>query len=202
MLRWAILFGSIAALLGILVLVAWQRWQLLILAAPAFALMSLWLTLALRRQQMSGTAELAGIAGLSIGAPVVAYTAGGEWHSTLFISLWALSFAYFGGTVFYIRLKARQQPGLPLVTSLIGRLRTGRLTLFWQASALLLAALATTQGFLPPLAAAALLPGTLKSVHGVLRWQQRENLRMMRLGIIEIAHSVLFSSLTIAAYLL
>ena len=202
MLQWAIVFGSIAALLGILVLVGWQRWQLLILSAPAFALMILWLTLALRRQQMSETAELAGIAGLSIGAPAVAYTASGQWHGTLFIALWALSFAYFGGTVFYIRLKAREQPSLPLATSLIGRLRTGRLSLLWQASALLLAALATTQGLLPTLAAVALLPGTLKSVHGVLRWQHRENLRMMRLGIFEIVHSVLFSSLIIAAYLL
>lgn len=202
MLRWTLAFSSVATLSGLLLLVGWQRWLLLVLAAPAALLMLIWLTLALRRQQMSETAELVGIAGLSIGAPAAAYTASGQWQGTLFVTLWALSFAYFGGTVFYIKLKAREQPGQPLPTSRLNHLRTGRLTLLWQASALLLAVVAATQDLLPPLAAVALLPGVLKNLHGVLNWQHPEHLRMLRLGIIEIVHSALFASLAIAAYLL
>lgn len=200
MLRWSLIFASVGLLAGIAVLLLWKRWLLVLLAVPSLLCMGVWLMLALRRQQMSEVAELAGIAGLSVGAPAMAYVVGGVWQTWLFFALWLLSFLYFGGTVFYIKLKARQQPGGPPPPSLAARLRVGRPAWLWQGSALLIAALAVTFDLLPPLAPISLLPGALKTLYGALTWQSRTTLRMVRLGIIEIVHALLYGLLMVVAF--
>jgi len=53
---------------------------------------------------------------------------------------------------------------------------------------------------MPILAPLALVPVTIKTLMGVLRWQDRRTLSLMRLGLAEVAHSLLFGVMTVLIF--
>jgi len=46
----------------------------------------------------------------------------------------------------------------------------------------------------------AFVPMTLKVLYGATRWQDKRSLSLPRLGVIELAHAVLFAVIVIAAF--
>jgi hypothetical protein len=160
-------------------------------------LFHLWLVS--RRQEMSVVGELAGIFGLALGAPMAYYTASGLLDITA-AALWLVNALYFGGTVFYIKLKVRQQPRLPAPDRASERLVKAKACLAYQTIALTVMLLLIAFQWAPWLALLAFVPVTIKVVHGAWHWQDKKSLSLTRLGITELVHAVAFAVLVIIAF--
>jgi hypothetical protein len=154
------------------------------------------LFLAARRAEMSLAGELFGIAGLSLGAPAMYYVAAGSAQPQM-AGLWLLSFLYFGGTVFYVRLKVRVHARQDAPQGYLQRLLIGRTAVIYHFGVLVLTAFLVTTGLVPLFAPLAYVPATCKAVQGVLAWQRPVSVK--RIGVIEIIHSLSFALLVIIA---
>ena len=143
--------------------------------------------------------ELAGIVGLALGAPMAYYTVSGQLDG-LAAALWLVNALYFGGTVFYIKLKVRQQPRLPAPDRLSERLVKAKACLAYQTSVLSALLLLVAWQQLPWLVLLAFVPVTVKVVHGAWQWQDKKSLSLMRLGLIELFHAGAFAVLVIIAF--
>jgi len=160
-------------------------------------LFHLWLVA--RRQEMSVIGELAGILGLAMGAPMAYYVTRGQLNGVAAV-LGLVNTLYFGGTVFYIKLKVRRQPRQPAPTHLSERLVKARACLTYQTIALTLIILIVTLRQAPLLTPLALVPATVKILWGAWHWQDKESLSLPRLGVIEIFHAVGFTVLVVVAF--
>lgn len=196
---WAAVYGGLAALSGGWLLLAHGLWWLLPMGLLGGLLVLFHLWLVARRQEMSLAGELAGIAGLALGAPMAYYAASGRLDGTALV-LWLINTLYFGGTVFYIKLKVRQQPRLPAPHRPGERLVKAKACLTYQAAALSLVVLLAALRWAPLLAPLAFVPVTVKVVRGAWQWQDRKSLSLTRLGVAELVHSVAFSVLVIVAF--
>ncbi len=199
LIRWAAIYGSVAVLCGLWLIVI-DRLVLLIglgLIGAALLIYHWWLVE--RRKEMSARGELAGIFGLALGAPLAYYVSSGVLNGTA-LSLWIVNALYFGGTVFYIKLKVRQQPKEPAPDRVSERLVKAKACLSYQSVVLTLVILLAALHRLPALALLAFVPMTLKVLYGATRWQDRQSLSLPRLGMIETFHSALFAVLIIAAF--
>ena len=112
LIRWAIAYGSIAAICGGWLILIDRLYALIGMGLIGAALLIYHWWLVERRKEMSARGELAGIFGLALGAPLAYYVATGVIDGTA-VGLWIVNALYFGGTVFYIKLKVRQQPKEP-----------------------------------------------------------------------------------------
>lgn len=197
--RWAAVYGAMTVLCGGWLVLAHQLvWLAVIgLFGAGLLLFNLWLVS--RRQELSLLGELTGIAGLALGAPMAYYAASGHLDSIAAL-LGLINFLYFGGTVFYVKLKVRQQPRLPAPERVTERLVKAKACLAYQTAALTLlvalAALRWTPLFLP----LAFVPVTIKMVYGAWHWQDKKSLSLVRLGLAEIAHAVVFAGLVGIAF--
>jgi archaellum biogenesis protein FlaJ (TadC family) len=197
--RWAIVYGSIAALCGGWLIAIDQLTWLIPLGAVSAVLLAYHWWLVERRQEMSARGEVAGICGLALGAPLAYYVATGMIDGTA-LGLWIVNALYFGGTVFYIKLKVRQQPKEPAPNRVSERLVKAKACLTYQSVVLTLVILLVALNRLPALALLAFVPMTLKVLYGATQWQDRKSLSLPRLGIVEIIHSALFAMLIIVAF--
>ena len=152
-----------------------------------------------RRKEMSARGELAGIFGLALGAPLAYYISTGVLNGTA-LGLWIVNALYFGGTVFYIKLKVRQQPREPKPDRVSERLVKAKACLTYQTVVLTILILLTALQHLPVLALLAFAPMTLKIVYGAAQWQDKRTLSLPRLGVIELIHSLLFAVLIVIAF--
>ena len=196
---WSISYAGIALIGGGYLIVAEQLYWLIPIGLIGSALLLFNLWLVDRRREMSVLGELSGIFGLALGAPMAYYTVSGQLDGTA-AALWLINALYFGGTVFYIKLKVRQQPRLPAPDRLSERLIKAKACLTYQGIALTLVIVAVAFARLPWLIPLAFVPMTLKVIYGAVRWQDRESLSLPRLGVIEVIHSVLFAILIIVAF--
>ena len=89
-------------------------------------------------------------------------------------------------------------PQKPLPVTLTGRLYRARMMLGHHYGALAIAVLLAFAGWLPVPAPFALVPGLVKATGRVLLWGQRPVI--LRLGVSEIFHSVVFGLLVVGAY--
>jgi hypothetical protein len=199
LIRWAIVYGSIAAIGGGWLIVIERLYWLIPLGVLSAVLLAYHWWLVERRQEMSARGELAGIFGLALGAPLAYYASMGVIDATA-VGLWIVNALYFGGTVFYIKLKVRQQPKEPAPDRVSERLVKAKACLTYQSVALTLIILLVAVERLPALALLAFVPMTMKVLYGATRWQDRKSLSLPRLGVIEIIHSVTFAVLIIAAF--
>jgi len=196
---WAAIYAAITAISGGWLVLVEKLWWLLPIGAVGAGLLLFHLWLVARRQEMSATGELAGIFGLALGAPMAYYTITGQLDRTAAV-LWLVNALYFGGTVFYIKLKVRQQPRLPQPDHPAERLIKAKACLTYQTIALTLIILLVTFQQAPLLTPLALIPATIKILYGVWQWQDKKSLSLMRLGIVEIAHAVAFAGLVVVAF--
>jgi hypothetical protein len=197
--RWTAIYGSLAALSGGWLVFVQALWWLVVIGLAGGLLVIFHLWLVSRRQEMSVAGELSGIFGLALGAPMAYYVAGGQLDWTAAI-LWLMNGLYFGGTVFYIKFKVRHQPRLPAPAHPIRRFLQARACLTYQTTALMLVILLATLQLAPALTPLALVPATVKVVHGVWQWQDKQSLSLVRLGLTEIFHAIIFSGLMIGAF--
>ena len=138
--------------------------------------------------------------GLALGAPMAYYTASGQLGSVA-AALWLVNALYFGGTVFYIKLKVRQQPRLAAPDRVSERLVKAKACLAYQTIALTIIAALVAFQWAPWLALLAFVPVTIKVIHGAWQWQDKKSLSITRLGVTEIVHAVAFSLLVIIAFI-
>lgn len=197
--QWAAIYGGLSVLSGAWLVLGQNLWWLAVMGLAGAVLLVFNLWLVSRRQELSIAGELAGIVGLALGAPMAYYVASGQLDGTA-MALWFINALYFGGTVFYVKLKVRQQPRLPVPNRLSERLVKAKAYLAYQTIALTLIILLVTLRQAPLLTPLALLPATLKMLYGVWHWQDKKSLNMVRLGVAEIFHAVAFAGLVIVAF--
>jgi hypothetical protein len=191
------IYGGLAALGAGWLVLGREQWILVPLGAASTLLLGIHLLLAARRAEMSTSGELLGIAGLSLGGPA-AYVVAGGTMPVVAIGLWLLNWLYFGGTVFYIKLKVRVQPRRIAPRDVWERLQVGWVTIMYHVLVLLVAVILVSLQWVPPLAPVAYVPVLCKAVYGVVSWARGVN--MKRLGVTEIVHSIIFALVLIAAY--
>lgn len=196
---WTLIYGVITALAGGWLVLAERLWWLAALGVVGGGLLFFHLWLVARRQEMSVTGELAGIFGLALGAPMAYYTATGRLDRTAAL-LWLINALYFGGTVFYIKLKVRTQPRQPAPPGWAARLQGAKAGITYHTAALSLMILVVLLWQAPALAPLALLPATAKMIYGAYRWQDKKSLSLVRLGLIEMGHALVFSGLVMLAF--
>jgi hypothetical protein len=197
--RWTAIYGGLTVLSGGWLVFVQGLWWLAAMGLFGGLLLLFHLWLVARRQEMSLLGELTGIVGLALGAPMAYYTASGQLDRVAAI-LWLINALYFGGTVFYIKLKVRQQPRLLAPERVGERLVKAKACLAYQTIALtLLLALATLQ-WAPLLTPLAFVPVTIKMVYGAWQWQDKKSLSLVRLGIAEIIHAVAFAGLVVLIF--
>lgn len=194
---WLAVYSAVAGLSGLAVIAFGSYWLLIPIAALAGLPLGVNLYLAARHAEMSIVGEMLGIAGLALGAPATYYVAFGA-PGLQMVGLWLLTFFYFGGTVFYVKLKVRVHSRQDPPHSTLQRLLIGRVTLFYHAAVIGFAALLVATGLAPLLAPLAYVPVTCRAIQGVFDWRRAVNIK--RLGVIEIAHSLIFATLLIIAY--
>jgi hypothetical protein len=199
--RWTAIYGGVTVLSGAWLVFAQGLWWLLVMGIIGGALVCFHLWLVSRRQEMSVMGELSGILGLALGAPMAYYAASGQLDQTAAL-LWLVNVLYFGGTVFYIKLKVRYQPRLPAPAQPAQRLLKAKACLAYQTIALTTLILLATLRLAPILTPLALVPATFKVLYGVWQWQDKRSLSLVRLGITEIIHAVVFTLLIIGAFTL
>jgi len=197
--RWTLIYGLVTMLGGGWLVLVERLWGLAALGVLGGGLLFFHLWLVSRRQEMSVIGELAGIFGLALGAPMAYYTATGRLDRTTAV-LWLINALYFGGTVFYIKLKVRYQPRRPAPDHWSERLLGAKAGLTYHTIALTVMILLVMLWQAPLLAPLALLPATAKMIYGAYRWQDKKSLSLMRLGLIEIAHALVFSGLVVLAF--
>ncbi len=194
---WTLVYLLLAGALTLPLLLRHGRWGLVVIGGLAATLMGAYLAMVVRRAEMTVAGEWLGIAGLTLTAPGAYYAATGLLNATGLL-LWLINLLYFGGTVFYIRLKVREQPRRPAPASLAERLRAGQATLVYHLFALALVLWLASFGWVPALAPLAFAPCLAKALRGVIAWSGRPN--MVRLGVTEIVHSLAFGALVLLAY--
>jgi hypothetical protein len=199
LLRWSIGYALIAAPGGAWLILIERLFFLIPIGLIGAMLVAFHLWLVSRKQEMSAYGELSGIAGLALGAPLTYYAASSQLDGTA-LMLWLVNALYFGGTVFYIKLKVRQQPRLPAPDRLSERLVKSRACLTYQAVVLTVIIALVGLDRVPALLPLAFVPMTLKVIYGAARWQDKRSLSLPRLGMIEVIHSILFALLVIAAF--
>jgi hypothetical protein len=197
--RWTAIYGTLTALCSGWLIMIDQLYGLIPLGAIGVALLAYHWWLVDRRREMSVVGELTGIFGLALGAPLAYYTATGRLDG-IAAALWVVNALYFGGTVFYIKLKVRQQPREPKPDRVSERFVKAKACLAYQSIVLTIALVLVAWDHLPWLVFLAFVPRTLKVLYGTARWQDKQTLSLPRLGMVEIVHSMLFAALIIAAF--
>lgn len=199
LLIWTAIYLGSGGLCGLWLVIFGQRPGLLALAPLAALLMVAYLRQVADRKESSVLGELLGISGLVLSAPAAYYGSTGRFDVTA-AGLWAIHWLYFSGTVFYIKLKVREQARREAPTELTQRLVAGRACLAYQTTALTVVTLLALLRWLPALAPLALIPVTIKTMLGTVRWQDRRSLSLVRLGLAEVGHSLLFGLMTVLIF--
>jgi hypothetical protein len=196
---WTGIYLVISTCGGLWLVTIGHRTGLLALAPLVGALLVAYLHNVARRREFSVLGELTGIAGLVVSAPAAYYASKGHYDVTA-LGLWVIHMLYFSGTVFYIKLKVREQTRCEAPTQLAQRLIAGRACLTYQTTTLSVVALLALLRWVPVLTPLALIPVTVKTLVGAVRWQDRRSLSLIRLGLAEVAHSVLFGAMTVLIF--
>lgn len=190
-LLWSGIYGAVAFVGGVAALILTQVWELVIIGLIGGGLLGIHLWLAARRQEMSVVGQWSAIAGATLAAPG-AYLLYAHRFDTTAAMLYVLSFLFFGGTVYYIKFKVREQ--LRVTTDASNawtRLWAARAPILYSLVAIFLVALFAMIGWVSASAIVAMLVPLPKVLIGALERPVRVSLP--RLGIIEIGHSIIFA---------
>lgn len=197
--KWAIVYAATAGIAGTILIVAYRLWWLAPMALLGVLLVAYHLWLVSQRREMTLPGELSGIVGLALGAPMAYYVGRGTLDETA-LALWLVNALYFGGTVFYIKLKVRQQPKQSPPPPIPARFRAASACLTYHTAALAITIALAMLAIAPLWIPLAFLPVLAKALYGTWQWQDRRSLSLVRLGIIEMVFSVAFAAMVIAAF--
>jgi len=197
-LRWSAIYGSITIIGGTILLIVTQLWLLIALGALGLASLCIYLWLASRREEMTTMGEWIGIVGLALSAPG-AYLVATHSLNVTALELYVLNLLYFGGTVFYIKFKVREQPrAVPPTASWLVRLWAGRMTMAYHAAVIIAVGVLAIEGWLPAIILIAFALPFCKVINGVLTRPIRLNIP--RLGMVELVFTVAFALVVVIAY--
>lgn len=195
---WSSVYGMMAFAGGVAVLILTQVWELVLIGLVGGGWLGIHLWLATRRLEMSVVGQWTAIAGAALAAPG-AYLLLARTFDRTAAMLYVLNFLFFGGTVYYIKFKVREQ--LRVTTDASDawtRLRAARAPILYTLVAVLIVAMFVLIGWASALVLLAILVPLPKVLIGALERPARVSLP--RLGIIEIIHSIIFALVMIGAW--
>jgi hypothetical protein len=198
--RWAVWFGiylTSGLILAAILLLAHRLWLLALLGAAALIFLALHLWLGAVGSGRSVAGELLGISGLALSAPGAYYVASGSLDERVLL-LWALTLLYFGGSVFYVKMRIDQETAKAGPPVLRVRLFRGMGVMIYHSLALVVVSLLACFRAVPPLLPIAFLPPAVKAFKGTL--EGRSEMKVKTVGFIEVAYSAAFAAMTIWAY--
>jgi hypothetical protein len=179
--------------LGAVLTFGYRLYLLVPFAVAGALLLMVHLMLVRYRNERTIVGEFLGIGALTLTAPAAFYAVTGN-VATLAFLLWFVNAAYFGASVFYVKMRVADRSRTEKPE---GRLFAGSLLLY-QVVVLICVALLSYFDFLPPLIFVAFLPMALHTVFDVTR--REKQLDIKRLGFTLVAHSIAFALLVIGAF--
>lgn len=195
---WIGVYGAMALLGGIAVLSITQIWGLVFIGLIGGGVLGVHLWLAVRRLEMSVFGEWTAIAGATLAAPGGYVLFAGAWDIPA-VMLYVLNVLYFGGTVYYIKFKVREQPRLTTPASnWSARLLAARAPILYTLVALTGVGVLAMLGWVSAMSVLAMLVPLPKVLIGALERPVRVSLP--RLGVIEIVHAIIFLILMVWAF--
>ena len=195
---WLIIYFSGAFVAGSWLLLKHQLWWLSVFALPLVLFLVLDILWVLRRESMTVKAEVVGVLGLSLGAPISNYVVSGQLSLQSFV-VGVLCALYFIGSIFYIKLKVRKQPKAACPERLSERLVFGKENVLYHLGVFFFLVLCFPME-LSGWVLAAFLPVTLKAIWGAISWQEKRTLNLMKFGILECFHAIAFGVLLLVAF--
>ncbi len=196
--QWSVAYGALTIVAGAALMLISQLLALVLVGLLGLISLVAYLWHAAHRAEMTTIGEWIGIAGLALGAPGAYLVATHRLDATAW-ALYLLNVLYFGGTVFYIRFRVRDQTRLAKSgVDWRSRLWAGRITLLYHLLAIGAVVLFAVLGFVPALVPLAFVLPMCKTVGGVFSMPGRLNMR--RLGFMELGLTTLFALAVLFAY--
>ncbi|MFQ6608964.1 MAG: YwiC-like family protein [Fidelibacterota bacterium] len=194
-LLWVILFAGSGISLACFLFISHRQWSVFIFGGLVAMTMFLHLRLTINREHMTIPGEIVGVVGLTASAPVLYLF---QFHSldTRGWLLWMMSFLYFTGSIFYIKLKVRYQTGRK-EPDIMGKLWIGLPAIMFICTVLILIGVLVFSRGYSWLFLLAYLPSLVKIITGVFHWQSRDSLKITRYGFNEILYAIFFAFLMI-----
>ena len=165
----------------------------LLIAIAGFAILSfLGNFLLITRYQKSIASDLVGMAGLTLSAPALYYVNSGLLGSEA-LSLYALSFLFFGSSVVYVHMKIRAVEMRKDHLSVREKLSAAKLNILYHVAVIAVVAVLAVWHWTPVMTVIAFVPMTIHALYGTYTLSSR--VRFKRLGLLLLAHSFLFAFL-------
>ncbi len=180
-----VLYAGLGGAAGLLLLIGYQRWALLPLAAVAGAVLGAQLLLRQRRVDRTWPARLVSIAALSATAPAAYYASTGALDNRT-LALWLIASLYSGASVFYVRLYYRP----PSKGNVRAEDEARRKMAAYVGIAALVMVAAAVFGWFPTLGVAVMIPPAVKLSFAWSKRGSRPSLK--RIGMTEMGYSALF----------
>jgi hypothetical protein len=198
-LRASYLWGSIYLCVGFIFIVPLflQRYLHLIsltVLGTALFLVNYALTVKGKKNIIS---DLAAVAGLTLTAPSMYYISTGSIDVNAFI-LWLLNFLFFGSSVFYVHMKIKATGLKKEHISFRERLILGKMNMLYHIAAAGIIAAMTIVHYVTLTVVFAFTPMFIHVFYGTLTLSTK--VRFKRLGVLLLAHSVIFSILLVIAW--
>jgi hypothetical protein len=195
---WGCVYGAMAFGGGMALLLWTQIWALILIGLVGSGLLGIHLWLAARRMEMSVAGQWVAIAGAALAAPG-AYLLFARTLDVTATMLYVLNFLFFGGTVYYIKFKVREQLRVTTPSSDWGtRLFVARAPILYSLVALFIVAIFVLLEWASVSALLAILVPLPKVLIGALMRPTR--LSLPRLGIVEIGHAIVFALVMLWAW--
>ncbi len=144
------------------------------------------------RFQKSVGSDLIGIAGLTLSAPALSYVNSGLIDSEA-LSLYVLSFLFFGCSVVYVHMKIRAVEMRKDNLSVREKLSAAKLNVLYHIAVIAIVIVLAVWHWTPSLSVIAFIPMTIHALYGTYTLSNR--VRFKRLGLLLLAHSFLFTFL-------
>lgn len=106
--KWLTVFSALAVSAGLVLLLHYGLWVLLVPAAAAGAVFSVHVFQVVNRQDRSASSELLGIAGLTAASAAAYVGLEGHLQATAFL-IWGFCLLYFGSGVFYVKMRISRE---------------------------------------------------------------------------------------------
>lgn len=188
---WLAIYAAIGVITGLMLLLIWQKWALLLFGCAELLPMVAYLISKKWRKQRSLPVRLAGIAGLVLSEPAAYYIVTNRIDG-LAIGLWVANVLYFGSQLFYVRAwfeaKKQLKQGLPPVPAWLLRATF----IFLALGFLILIGFVVTQ-ILPWQVLLAFAPLAVKLAMGLRK--PPINIPLIRIGLFELVQSLIFALL-------
>lgn len=187
---WASLFMGVSGLLAAFLVL---NGHVLLMAFGFVAIVSfLGNFFLMTRFQKSVVSDLVGMAGLTLGAPALSYIRTGMIDAEA-VSLYVLTFLFFGCSVVYVHLKIRVVEMRRDDLSVREKLSAARLNIAYYIAVVAVVIVLAVWHWTPALTVVAFIPMTIHALYGTYTLSHR--VRFKRLGLLLLGHSVLFAVL-------